>query len=130
MYEDAIKKVGTLKQEMKTDAMKVPVVFHVGDDLMPSDATLEQLESVASNDTVFHHIAAMADVHSKPGRKNATGTTVTSEHHILPQVNDSDPACGMRLVKTNLTENNITPCLLYTSPSPRDRTRSRMPSSA
>ena len=26
--------------------------------------------------------------------------------------------------------NPITPCLLYTSPSPRDRTRSRMPSSA
>ena len=25
---------------------------------------------------------------------------------------------------------NIDPCLLYTSPSPRDRTRSRMPSSA
>ena len=25
---------------------------------------------------------------------------------------------------------NNTPCLLYTSPSPRDRTRSRMPSSA
>ena len=25
---------------------------------------------------------------------------------------------------------NITDCLLYTSPSPRDRTRSRMPSSA
>ena len=24
----------------------------------------------------------------------------------------------------------FTPCLLYTSPSPRDRTRSRMPSSA
>ena len=26
--------------------------------------------------------------------------------------------------------NNLIPCLLYTSPSPRDRTRSRMPSSA
>ena len=25
---------------------------------------------------------------------------------------------------------NVAPCLLYTSPSPRDRTRSRMPSSA
>ena len=25
---------------------------------------------------------------------------------------------------------NLLPCLLYTSPSPRDRTRSRMPSSA
>ena len=29
-----------------------------------------------------------------------------------------------------LPQNPITTCLLYTSPSPRDRTRSRMPSSA
>ena len=29
-----------------------------------------------------------------------------------------------------LTEQAVWPCLLYTSPSPRDRTRSRMPSSA
>ena len=28
------------------------------------------------------------------------------------------------------TRGNGNPCLLYTSPSPRDRTRSRMPSSA
>jgi tRNA-splicing ligase RtcB (3'-phosphate/5'-hydroxy nucleic acid ligase) len=94
---------------MQTEKMKVPVVFHVGENLMPSDATLEQLESVASNAVLFQHVAAMADVHSKPGRKNATGTTVVSERYILPQVNDSDPACGMRLVKTNLTEENTTP---------------------
>ena len=31
--------------------------------------------------------------------------------------------CGARLA-------HVKPCLLYTSPSPRDRTRSRMPSSA
>ena len=30
----------------------------------------------------------------------------------------------------NITRHNIKGCLLYTSPSPRDRTRSRMPSSA
>ena len=30
----------------------------------------------------------------------------------------------------NFKELLINPCLLYTSPSPRDRTRSRMPSSA
>ena len=29
-----------------------------------------------------------------------------------------------------LKNNNITACLLYTSPSPRDRQKSRMPSSA
>ena len=29
-----------------------------------------------------------------------------------------------------IKDSNYGPCLLYTSPSPRDRTRSRMPSSA
>lgn len=108
MYEGNITKISSHKSEMKTDQMKVPVVFHIEEKLMPGAATIEQLESVASNDCVFHHIAAMADVHSKPGRKNATGTTVASEKYILPQVNDSDPACGMRLVRTNLNDTNTT----------------------
>ena len=34
------------------------------------------------------------------------------------------------VLKTSSPFNYIYPCLLYTSPSPRDRTRSRMPSSA
>ena len=109
MYEKNITKLGEHKSEFKTDKMKVPVVFHVSEKLMPNETTMEQLESVASNGCVFQHIAAMADVHSKPGRKNATGTTVTSEKYILPQVNDSDPACGMRLVRLDLDETNITP---------------------
>lgn len=109
MLEDNITKISNFRSELKTEKMSVPVVFHIQEELMPGQATMEQLESVASNDCVFHHIAAMADVHSKPGRKNATGTTVASEKHILPQINDSDPACGMRLVKTNLNENNIAP---------------------
>lgn len=109
MYESAFKKISDYKSEMKTDKMKVPVVFHIGEKLMPSEATLAQLESVASNECVSQHIAAMADVHSKPGRKNATGTTVVSEKFILPQVNDSDPACGMRLVRLNLDDTTITP---------------------
>ncbi len=105
---NALKKVSGYRSELQTEKMKVSVVFHVQDALLPNEETLVQLESVASNAQVFHHIAAMADVHSKPGRKNATGTTVTSEKYILPQLNDSDPACGMRLVRTNLNENNTT----------------------
>ena len=35
-----------------------------------------------------------------------------------------------QMIKGKLGSNNIITCLLYTSPSPRDRTRSRMPSSA
>jgi len=109
MSEKNITKLSNYKSNFQTEKMKVPVVFHVQDELLPEESTLTQLESVASNESIFHHIAAMADVHSKPGRKNATGTTVTSKKYILPQLNDSDPACGMRLVRTNLDETNITP---------------------
>ena len=38
-------------------------------------------------------------------------------------------ALGARVIEKHFTDNNNS-CLLYTSPSPRDRTRSRMPSSA
>ena len=37
---------------------------------------------------------------------------------------------GLELKKISETQYEFTVCLLYTSPSPRDRTRSRMPSSA
>jgi len=33
-------------------------------------------------------------------------------------------------IKLQIVAGQASPCLLYTSPSPRDRTRSRMPSSA
>lgn len=108
MSKENITKISSKKSKFKTEKMNVPVIFHIDEKLMPGQSTMEQLESVASNDMLFHHISAMADVHSKPGRKNATGTTVTSEKYILPQLNDSDPACGMRLVRTNLDDTNIT----------------------
>ena len=37
---------------------------------------------------------------------------------------------GFELPKVEVYDRNPENCLLYTSPSPRDRTRSRMPSSA
>ena len=49
---------------------------------------------------------------------------------------DETVSCGaipnpaVTLVASDNCDPNITVCLLYTSPSPRDRTRSRMPSSA
>ena len=36
----------------------------------------------------------------------------------------------LRSINTQVQRGNYAVCLLYTSPSPRDRTRSRMPSSA
>lgn len=95
-------------QEFKTEKMSVPALFFMSEDLLPEKETFAQVEDIASNsDTFFKHTVAMPDVCSKPGRKNASGTTIVSEKYILPQVNDSDPNCGMRLVKTNLNEKNI-----------------------
>ena len=41
-----------------------------------------------------------------------------------------DPASDIDLAGLEAALEQLTDCLLYTSPSPRDRTRSRMPSSA
>jgi tRNA-splicing ligase RtcB (3'-phosphate/5'-hydroxy nucleic acid ligase) len=96
------------KKKFQTDKMKVPAIFFMSEELLPQDESYDKLEDIASNpDTLFHNVVAMPDVCSKPGRKNASGTVVTSEKYILPQVNDSDPNCGMRLLKTNLTEENF-----------------------
>ncbi|EKD46409.1 MAG: hypothetical protein ACD_67C00245G0004, partial [uncultured bacterium] len=95
-------------KEFKTEKMSVSALFFMSQDLLPEEETFAQVEDIASNkDVFFHHTVAMPDVCSKPGRKNAAGTTIVSEKYILPQVNDSDPNCGMRLVKTNLNEDNI-----------------------
>jgi len=96
-------------KRLKTEKMKVPAIFHVSDDLMPADATIREIENVASSPYVFHHISAMSDVHSKKGRKNPTGTVVASEKYLLPQINDTAPNCGMRFLKTNLTDADLTP---------------------
>lgn len=92
----------------------VPSHFFMSEDLLPEDQTFDQVEDIASNDCLFRHTVAMPDVCSKPGRKNASGTTIVSDKFILPQVNDSDPNCGMRLLKTNLTEDTVTDEELHT----------------
>ena len=58
------------------------------------------------------------------------GTSVGALNAAVIAQNDFDKALDFW---SNLTINqvlNLNTCLLYTSPSPRDRTRSRMPSSA
>jgi len=108
----SIPKISSLsahKKKFQTDKMKVPAILHVSDDLMPNEKTLKQLENTASQEHVFHHVAALSDVHDKKGRKNPTGSVVASEEYLLPQINDTAPNCGMRFLKTNLTDADLTP---------------------
>ena len=62
--------------------------------------------------------------------KDASGRTVQlsdyrGKYVVLEWTN---PGCPY--VRKHYNSGNMASCLLYTSPSPRDRTRSRMPSSA
>ncbi|MFA5925375.1 MAG: RtcB family protein [Parcubacteria group bacterium] len=105
-----IETISAHKKKFQTNKMKVPAIFFMSEKLLPQDDSYQKLEDIASNpDTLFRNLVAMPDVCSKPGRKNASGTVVVSEKYILPQVNDSDPNCGMRLLKTNLSEENFSP---------------------
>ena len=56
--------------------------------------------------------------------------TNTSSTRYLQSFCNSNGVVGSIRVNGTQTYYNNTSCLLYTSPSPRDRTRSRMPSSA
>ena len=64
------------------------------------------------------------------------GGAGTGKSHLLSAICDSYLELNRPAIKVSLLElldapiEAITSCLLYTSPSPRDRTRSRMPSSA
>lgn len=95
------------KKQLQTPEMKVPAIFHVSDDLMPSDETISELCATASDPHAFHHVVAMSDVHSKKGRKNPAGTVIPIKDFLLPQINDTAPNCGMRFIKTNLTDEDL-----------------------
>lgn len=107
MNNNNLKSLSSNLKEFQTEKMPVPVIFHTSDKLLPNEQTFSQLENLAQDKALFHHIATMSDVHPKKGRKNPTGTIIASENHLLPQINDTAPNCGMRLIRTSLDENNF-----------------------
>jgi hypothetical protein len=65
--------------------------------------------------------------------RDTTGTLGDVYTFLGPTLGDASTVLGRNLtasICTPLSVDRLHPCLLYTSPSPRDRTRSRMPSSA
>ncbi len=84
-----------------------PIKYFLSPSLMPDKPTQLQLENTAENGNVFKHVAVMPDVHSKVGRKCPTGTVVATKDKILPQIMDTAPNCGMRLLATPWNEENL-----------------------
>ena len=73
-----------------------------------------------------------ANIQHRKGRQDAKRGkefTKAAKEIIIAAKNGGDPASNSRLRAAIAAAKSIN-CLLYTSPSPRDRQKSRMPSSA
>ena len=70
--------------------------------------------------------------HDTPGLYDAFGTDSFDDLYVSYERDESIPrkTIGAQKLILDLLKERAETCLLYTSPSPRDRTRSRMPSSA
>ena len=75
--------------------------------------------------TLFEKIWDQHVVHEVPNQHSLLYVDL----HLVHEVTSPQAFEGLRLAGRKLRRPELT-CLLYTSPSPRDRTRSRMPSSA
>lgn len=93
---------------MKTEAMQTPAVFFASDETLPSGETFKQIEKLAENQKLFHHIAVLSDAHTKPGIINPTGSVIASEKNIIPEAIDAAPNCGMRVILTDLSGEELT----------------------
>src|SRR4051812_8236422 len=74
----------------------------------PSDveqAALDQLRSISALPWVFHHVAAMPDVHFGMGA--TVGSVIAMKDAVSPAAVGVDIGCGMGAVKTNLTAKEL-----------------------
>ena len=80
---------------------------------------------------VFLLIGAIAYFYAQDDMIEILDPKTTNLVELSPNSSESVELERMGLyVALRIEGENTLPCLLYTSPSPRDRTRSRMPSSA
>src|SRR5499433_2891586 len=62
---------------------------------------IDQLRNVAALPWVFHHVAAMPDVHY--GKGATVGSVIAMKGAVSPAAVGVDIGCGMGAVRTNLT---------------------------
>ncbi len=96
------------RKEIKTGIMKVPAILFSSENTLLRGETLKQIEKIAENQKLFHHIAVLSDAHPKPNIINPTGSVIASEKDIIPEAIDAAPNCGMRVILTDLSGQELT----------------------
>ena len=85
-----------------SDSLRVPVWVWTNDiDLKSTD----QLRNVATLPFVFHHVAAMPDVHAGMGA--TIGSVIATKGAVIPAAVGVDVGCGMLAVRTNLKKKEL-----------------------
>ena len=87
-----------VKQTFETDLL-VPVKVWTND---IDEASIAQLKNVARLPFVFHHVAAMPDVHAGMGA--TIGSVIATKGAVIPAAVGVDIGCGMLAARTNLTK--------------------------
>ncbi len=90
----------------------VPIKFFLTEDMLPDDATISQLETLANTPGMDHHVAVLPDVHRKSRNVSPTGTAAASKTMIVPRAVDCGVCCGMRMFRTDLNAKEFTPSVL------------------
>ena len=102
-----------------------------GGDVPPEGARIMKKRILAS---ALALVLTMSMAACGAGQPTGTDAPATGETAASETVLQTQPEQGYELETLKLAGGSDwgvpSPCLLYTSPSPRDRTRSRMPSSA
>ena len=107
-------------------------VFHI----MLREINLEQTLIDHNMKLVTQHIIDGTDMINKETLLNLVDSSMKSYEKIvatffeLPEAYLKSDDGVLKFQLLNKAKDHLVSCLLYTSPSPRDRTRSRMPSSA
>src|SRR5258708_22390259 len=78
---------------------RVPIKIWAPLDQVESQS-LDQLVNIANLPFVFHHVAAMPDVHL--GKGATVGSVIATKGAICPAAVGVDIGCGMAAVRTNL----------------------------
>ena len=100
--------------------------------LYRADSTVEITGGTAKAELKYNIIINIGEAYFRMKQPDSAGLYFKKAHAIAEESGDSFSLGAAMLGEANVLalQNNHIACLLYTSPSPRDRTRSRMPSSA
>ena len=90
----------------------LPMRFFLPPDMMPDRKTLAQLEALAAAPGLEHHVAVLPDVHRKSRNLCPTGTVVAAKNALVPRAIDTGINCGMRMIRTDIDAQALTPPLL------------------